>query len=490
MAVYRHLRPGDDLQMVYDYVMYRVKLKSSIEKIYEESVDVDLHKHLAKMNSGKRKAEREKKVQDELEQAKKDKQHAKQEAARLAKAGKAAKGRINAVNNKNFQGTRAQVAAKRKVEKTQWKKAEQQANAEAREQKKRAKQIEKEEKQLEKQVAAIREEPEATEDPAKKKLKRNEVSLLEMTLTPRKKVELEGAAWKPPTRKDDVVAVECDQPGAKWRDSNLHKLKLLMAISREMQSEGLIPQRVTFSGLMEYIEGTTTLEFNTRVFLYLIGLIVYRQSNSFEGMVNILLHFYHNDMLTPAAVIAEDEKEGSSLATIIGDIDGDAQASAPTVLKMCKELVKDPYNGVIPSSPAALEAVGLHESVSTPLLQRVFGCTGLHCGLNLRKLVCAIDLYDWEAAGVLSKLDLKMTKVPAAHVQKSVLTWVPQGERLAMQDLLEELAFAIGSRKQGFWGQYERMAKRHTPKDKKILMDAATDIVHFYKAVRSGGKRR
>ena len=41
-------------------------------------------KHLAKMNSGKRKAEREKKVQDELEQAKKAKQHAKQEAARLA----------------------------------------------------------------------------------------------------------------------------------------------------------------------------------------------------------------------------------------------------------------------------------------------------------------------------------------------------------------------------------------------------------------------
>ena len=489
MAVCRHLEPDDDLQMVYDFVMFRVKLKSSIKKIYEESVDVDLHKHLAKMNSGKRKAEREKKVQDELEQAKKAKQHAKQEAARLAQEGKAAKNRINAVNNKKFQGSRSQVAAKRKVERTQWKKAEQEANAEAREQKKRAKKIEKEEKQLEKQAAAIRDEPDAMEDPAKKKLKRNEVSLLEMTLTPRKKVELGGAAWKPPTRKDDVVAVEYDQPGAKWRDSNLHKLKLLMAISREMQSEGLIPQRVTFSGLMEHIEGTATLEFNTRVFLYLVGLIVYRRS-TFEGMVNILLHFFNNEMLTPAAVIAEDEKEGSSLATIIGDIDGDAQASAPTVLKMCKELVKDPYNGVIPSSPAALEAVGLHESVSTPLLQRVFGCTGLHCGLNLRKLVCAVDLYDWEAAGVLSKLDLKMTKVPAAHVQKSMLTWVPQGERLAMQDLLEELAFAIGSRKQGFWGQCERMAKRHTPKDKKILMDAATDIARFYKAVKSGGKAR
>jgi len=142
MAVCRHLEPDDDLQMVYDFVMFRVKLKSSIKKIYKESVDVDLHKHLAKMNSGKRKAEREKKVQDELEQAKKDKQHAKQEAACLAQEGKAAKGRINAVNNKKFQGTRSQISTKRKVERTQWKKAEQEASAEAREQKKRVKQIE------------------------------------------------------------------------------------------------------------------------------------------------------------------------------------------------------------------------------------------------------------------------------------------------------------------------------------------------------------
>jgi len=59
-----------------------------------------------------------------------------------------------------------------------------------------------------------------------------------------------------------------------------------------------------------------------------------------------------------------------------------------------------------------------------------------------------------------------------------------------MQDLLKELAFAIGSHKQGIWGQCVRMAKRYTPKDKKILMDAATDIARFYKAVKSGGKRR
>jgi len=94
--------------------------------------------------------------------------------------------------------------------------------------------------------------------------------------------------------------------------------------------------------------------------------------------------------------------------------------------------------------------IGLTEEVNAPLMQRVFGCTGLHCGLHLRKLVVAIDFIDWESAGVSSKLDIKMTKVPAAHVQRSLLTWIPQGERLVMFDTLEELAFVIGSSKKGF----------------------------------------
>jgi len=89
---------------------------------------------------------------------------------------------------------------------------------------------------------------------------------------------------------------------------------------------------------------------------------------------------------------------------------------------------------------------------------------------------------------VSSKLDIKMAKIPVSHVQQSLQTWIPQGEWLVMYDTSEELAFAIGSSKQGFWGRYEKLTKKHATKDQKLLMSMATDIVHFCKAVRGGGK--
>jgi len=76
-----------------------------------------------------------------------------------------------------------------------------------------------------------------------------------------------------------------------------------------------------------------------------------------------------NDMLTPAAVIEENEKEDSdTLETIIGNIDDDAKGSAETILNLCQELVKAPYNGVVPSTAVGLTAVGLAEEVSVPLM--------------------------------------------------------------------------------------------------------------------------
>ena len=358
------------------------------------------------------------------------------------------------------------------------------------ENKKKEKALEKEEKQLAKLKDSIQEEPDVVEmeDPPKKKLKRNDTGLLDLAISPRTKVELEGNGWKPPTRKEDTSSVDFDPPGAKWKAHNLEKLNLLLSMGRDLQADEMMPQRVTFTSLMEHIDGTVALDFNKRVFLFVIGLILHRLT-SFDSIVNVLQHLERNDMLTPATVIEEDEKEDSeTLATIIGRIDEEAIPAAVTILNLCKELVKAPYNGVVPSTEAGLEAVGLKEDVSAPLLQRVFGSTALHCGLNLRKLVVAIDLIDWEAAGVSSKLDIKMTKVPAAHVLRSLLTWTPQGERLVMHDILEELAFVVGSSKQGFWGRYEKLTKKHSAKDKNLLMSMATDIVRFYKAVRGGGK--
>jgi len=287
---------------------------------------------------------------------------------------------------------------------------------------------------------------------------------------------------------EETSSVDFKEPGGKWKESSLQKLNLLLSIGRDLQAEGLIPQRVTFSSLMEHVAGTEELEFGSRVFLFVLGVIVY-QLSSFCGMVNILEHLERNEMLTPATIIEEEEKEDSnSLATIIGNIDDDARPMAATILNVCKELVKAPCNGAVPSTLDGLKAIGLTDDLSNTVLQCVFGSTGLHCGLNLRKLVVAADFFDWEHAGVASKLDIKLTKVPALHVQKSLLTWIPLGQRLVLQDTQEELAFVIGSNKQGFWGKYKKAAKRHDAADKKILMDMATDICCFYKAIKGGGK--
>ena len=490
-AVYRYMQPTTPLQQVYDYVVFRVKLKPSIDKIYEEAVNEDLHKFLKRRNSGDRKNQRQQEIQKDLDKAKADKLKAAAEAQKQEAAIEKAKQDLADLKNVPFEGTKRQAASARKAARTELRHAAKVAKASAKENKIREKALEKEEKQLAKLKEVVQDEPAANEeaqDPPKKKLKRNDTGLLDMAINPRKKVELEGDGWKPPTRKEDTTSIDFDPPGAKWKATSLEKLNLLLSIGRDLQAEGLMAQRVMFTNLMEHIDGTADLDFNARVFLFVVGLIVHRLS-TFEGMVQVLQHLERNDMLTPAAVIEENEKEDSdTLETIIGNIDDDAKGSAVTILNVCQELVKAPYNGVVPSTADGLTAIGLTEEVSVPLMQRVFGCTGLHCGLHLRKLVVALDLIDWESAGVSSKLDIKMTKVPAAHVQRSLLTWIPQGERLVMFDTLEELAFVVGSSKKGFWGSYEKLSKKHVAKDKTLLINMATDIHRFYKAVKGGGK--
>jgi len=144
-------------------------------------------------------------------------------------------------------------------------------------------------------------------------------------------------------------------------------LNLLLAIGRDLQAEGLMAQRVTFTNLMEHVDGTADLDFNTRVFLFVVGLIVHRLS-AFEGMVQVLQHLESNEMLTPAAVIEENAKEDSdTLETVIGNIDNDAKGSAVSILNLCQELVKAPNNGVVPSSADGLTAIGFFFCMLTAL---------------------------------------------------------------------------------------------------------------------------
>ena len=153
------------------------------------------------------------------------------------------------------------------------------------------------------------------------------------------------------------------------------------------------------------------------------------------------------------------------------------------------ELAK--VGGVVPTDKAGLLEIGVDETVTRLLMQQVFGSTELVIGLHTRKLVCALDMFDWEESGVSCKKDVKLVKIPAGHVTRSLTTWIPKGDGRTFQETMEGLGAAIGGNQIGFWGTLKSVINKHfSQKDKKELLEMATSIVQFYKATRSGGRRR
>ena len=91
----------------------------------------------------------------------------------------------------------------------------------------------------------------------------------------------------------------------------------------------------------------------------------------------------------------------------------------------------------------------------------------------------------------MTKQDLKMAKVTASQVKRSLLTWVPKGEGRTFLVTLEALGENIGRNEIGFWGKMTKVInERFPPKDKKPLLDMLTKIAQFHKSTQSGGKRK
>jgi len=163
------------------------------------------------------------------------------------------------------------------------------------------------------------------------------------------------------------------------------------------------------------------------------------------------------DLIDRSLIKPADVTEGKggagkneTVQSIVTNWDSESNA-AQIIVAACTELVKAPYNGIVPSTFKGLKALKVCDDVIIHVMQHVFGCTDLHFGVAFRKLVVAIDLFDWEEGGVAEKENVKMAKIPLANVKKSVLAWLPNGQRLVVQDTLEALAIAIGRNRSGFW---------------------------------------
>lgn len=180
------------------------------------------------------------------------------------------------------------------------------------------------------------------------------------------------------------------------------------------------------------------------------------------------------------------------IVDVLTDLDEDFAADiANHVHQIASSLHTRDDDAPFPTTLADLMECNVDEHVARCLMQHVFASTDIVIGLHTRKMVCALDLFDWEGTGAKQKCDVKMKQVTDAQVKKSISTWLPKGQGMGFQETMESLGARIGGNKKGFRGQLQAVAnKRMATKDKQAVMKMADDIACFYKATKSGGRRK
>ena len=186
-----------------------------------------------------------------------------------------------------------------------------------------------------------------------------------------------------------------------------------------------------------------------------------------------------------------EEMAGSTVAELQSHIDpDDTKETVGTILHaVATQLHND--GGTVPTTKDALVDCGVENIVARLLVHRVFGSTELVIGLHCRKVVCALDMFDWEESGANKKDSIKMARVPAGPVRSSLQAWLPKGQWQPFQEALDSLGRVVGANEVGFWGKLKTVVNKHySPADKKKLMAMAESILQFYKATKSGERKK
>ena len=168
--------------------------------------------------------------------------------------------------------------------------------------------------------------------------------------------------------------------------------------------------------------------------------------------------------------------------------DDESLEAAQAIHDLATVLVNE-HNGKVPQDKDGLLALGVDDMVVWKLMQQVFGSTETIIGLTTWKIVCAIDMHDWEESGGDKKSDIKMAKITAVHVKASLSTWLPKGDGRRFHDSMEQLGEAISISRRGMWGQITAAINRHFPtKEKKQLLALLNNIAQLFNATKSGGR--
>lgn len=135
--------------------------------------------------------------------------------------------------------------------------------------------------------------------------------------------------------------------------------------------------------------------------------------------------------------------------------------------------------------------LGIKDPVASLVMCNAFASTELVVSLHARKILTALDMVDWEEAGVEKKSDVKMTKLPVEKVKRSLHTWIPRGEKARFHDTMDGVGSVLSARCQGDWGKIKVAIQTHAcAKDKDAMLKMTERICQFYKATRSGGRSK
>lgn len=271
LAVFRAMNPIAELSLVDSIAMGCLKLCKSEEKM-RAAVDDEVKKHVAKLKRAAAKQAKQLKIAQDLAAAEAaEAKAAADRAAAEAEAKRIQEERL-ALRTQDFEGTRTQSSRQRQLALEEKEKERQEAQAAAKEAAEKAAAERAEQARLRR----LREEEEEDNDeerPSRKKAKRADISRL-IKATPRQVAETKGDGWKPPTRTD---AGSMEPPGCQWVEGSKRKLALLSTLRGLWREESLVSQPMTFNTVMDFIgadSGDLQLDFNGRVFLYLLALVL------------------------------------------------------------------------------------------------------------------------------------------------------------------------------------------------------------------------
>ncbi len=276
-AVYRSLYPNETKEMVYNRIKGQCKMMSSLDKIYTEVVSIEIKKHLDRMKREDRKRRAAEKIEAELEKTEEDKEKADAKIVEAKAKHASLKQDLKNLKKAKYAGSKAAKAKARKEDQLAKSKEIKEAKAAAAKASRVAKEKEKHANTLKRQAQEV-EVAAAQEEPVKKpKLKRNDISMLNMDPIPSKRVELDGDNWKPPMRnKDKKGPVAFRKPGNKWAAESTKQILLLFAMARALTADGATQQPMTFQTFVEFVAPNCPykFDFNGRVFIYLVALIL------------------------------------------------------------------------------------------------------------------------------------------------------------------------------------------------------------------------